>query len=102
MGEVEVRFIGGADDDEVDGGVAEGFFGGAKDAGAGVGLGGGVSGALDDGGELEAGDRVDEGAVEDFAGETEADDGGADRGSAHGVYGTTGLLPRDDSTRLHR
>ncbi len=38
--EVEVGLVGGGDDDELDGWVAEGLFDGAEDAGGGVGFGG--------------------------------------------------------------
>ena len=97
MGEGEVGVVGSANDDEVDGGVGEDFFGGGEDAGVGIGCGcrgGAVGGLDDDGGELEAGDGVDEGAVEDFAGEAVADDGGADGRRAHGDYGTTVVVVR--------
>ena len=82
-GQRDVGVVGGGDDDEVEGGVGEGFFRGAKDAGRWVGFRGGGAGALDDGSELEPRNGGDEGAVEDFATEAIADDGGAD-GVRHG------------------
>ncbi len=65
FGEVEVGFVGGADDYELDGWVGEGLVGGAKDAGGRVGFGRLVAAALDDCLEFEAGDCADEGGVKD-------------------------------------
>ena len=47
--EVEVGLVGGADDDELHRGIAEGLPGGAEDAGIGIGLPGFIAFALDDG-----------------------------------------------------
>ncbi len=82
LGEGGMGLIRGRDDDEIEGRVGKGLFGGAKNTDVRVGFGGIVPGALsslDDRGEFEAGDCADEGAVEDAAGEAEAEDGDADR-----------------------
>jgi hypothetical protein len=84
-GELGVGGVGGGDDDEVDGGVEEGVFGGAEDRRVRIGGCGGVAGALGYTRQCETGDRGDEGAVEDAAGEAVTDDGGADGGGAHAV-----------------
>lgn len=84
-GEIEVGLAGCGDDDEVDGGVGEGFFGRAQDTRGRIGLRGLVTFALHDGGELEAGNGSDEGAVEDLAGKAEAKDSAANGGFGHGV-----------------
>src|SRR5581483_3094809 len=91
-GEVELGLVGCGDDDEVDGGVGEGFVDGAEDARGGVGLGGFVALALDDRSQFQGGDGGDEGAVEDFSGEAEAEDCAADGSvgcGGHADYGTT-------------
>ncbi len=84
-GEGFVGVVRGGDDEEVKGRVGEGCLGGAEEACLGV-LGvGGVAGPLYDGGEFEAWDGADKGAVKDAAGEAVAEDGDADGG--HGRSG---------------
>lgn len=89
-GEIEVSFAGCGYDDEIDGGVGEGFVCGAEDARGRVSLRGLVAFALDDGGELEAGDGGDEGAVEDLTGEAEAEDSTANGRFGHVAHGDDG------------
>ena len=88
-GELDVGVVGRADYDEIDGGVGEGLGCRGDDAGGGVGRSGG-GGALgvadDDSGEFESRDGVDEGAVEDSAGEAVAEDCGADGFGGHKHY----------------
>lgn len=85
-GEIEVRLAGCGDDDEIDGGVAKGFVGGAENVRGGIGACGFVAFALDDRSQFKAGNGGDEGAVEDFTSEAEAEDSAANGGFGRGAH----------------
>src|SRR6185437_8430764 len=97
-GEVEVGLAGCGDNDEIDGGVGEGFAGGAEDARLRVGAGGVVTFALNDGGELEAGDRGDERRMKDLAGKAEAENSAANGRFGRGAHGE--MVRRDQGTGI--
>jgi len=73
-----VRVVGSGDDDEADIREGEEFFEGANDACVGVGLGGFGAGALQNGGEAQAGNGADYRSVEGSTGEAEADQADVD------------------------